>query len=71
MRVAHSIAERIRAARELRGITQAELAKRVARFPQLISSYECSRVMPPLIAICEIAGAVDLPLDYFFRWGAS
>lgn len=58
-----SFGQRVKALREERGWTQAELARRAGLTHETISNYERdSRVRPPLFTVQAIARALEVPL---------
>lgn len=60
---------RIRAARELRGMTQDELVERIGgkRYPSDISEYEHGKRRLAVVDLPAFARALEVPITYFFE----
>lgn len=56
---------RLTLARELRGLTKAELAERVARTPSALSQFEAARTRPDGRTVGELALALGVPAGFF------
>lgn len=56
---------RIKEAREKRGMSQADLARKIKRSRTAVSSYESEKQYPPLDVLCDIADALYVPLEFF------
>lgn len=57
----------IKAAREMRSLTQKEIAQRIGKSVETISNYEQGTRAPHVTELPELARALDVPLDYFFQ----
>lgn len=57
---------KIREARKLRNLTLTELAGRVGLTASHISQIERGLTSPSVSSLLSIAGALDLPMEYFF-----
>ena len=66
---AFEIAERVRQARERRGLTQAELAARIGSTQPALARLEAGGVMPNLDTLHRIAEALGLELVVDLRRG--
>lgn len=64
----YDLGSRIKEAREKRGITQGELARRMNRSVPTISSYETNAQTPPTDVLLSIANALHVSLDYLLEW---
>jgi ribosome-binding protein aMBF1 (putative translation factor) len=64
---AFALAERVRAAREKLGITQAELAARIGSTQPAVARLEAGGVSPSLDTLSRIADALGLELVVGFR----
>ena len=53
----------LRTIRELRGMTQEQLAEMVGVDPSAISNYERGVIRPPVARLDQIRTALDVPLD--------
>jgi ribosome-binding protein aMBF1 (putative translation factor) len=60
--LAHKLGRQVRAARETRGWTQTELARRAGLKPHAISRLEAGDVVPTLTTLERIAVALDTEL---------
>src|SRR5262245_16792654 len=60
----HQIGQRIRQAREYRGVTQRELAQRLQRSPQHISQIEVKGLAPRPDLLIRIAQVLNVTTDY-------
>jgi transcriptional regulator with XRE-family HTH domain len=58
-----SLGKRIRAARTVKGMTQVELAEKIAKAPQTLSNWETDRSEPSLEEITQLAAFTETPLD--------
>lgn len=54
---------RIKQALDDRGITQAWLAKKLAKSYSIVNAYACNRIQPPLETLFEIAKILDIEID--------
>ncbi len=61
------ISRRVKEAREMRGMSQAELAHRVGVTPGAISQTESSTVLPSLRTLLKIAQVLSVEPSFFFR----
>ena len=61
------IRDRIREARKLRQLTQAQLAEAIGVEDLTISKFERGRILPSVDTVERIAVATGRPLDWFFR----
>lgn len=59
--------ERLRTARELRGLSQAELAIRAGLQPSAVSHFEAGRRTPSAENLKKIADALDVTTDYLLE----
>ncbi len=59
--------ERLTLARELRKLTKAELAERVARTPSAMSQFESGRIKPDGRTVGELALALGVPAGFFAK----
>lgn len=57
-------AERLRAAREARGLNQAELARKLGSPPSAIAHFEGGRRKPSFTSVRAIAKALDVSADF-------
>lgn len=64
----YDLGSRIKEAREKRGITQGELARRINRSVPTISSYETNAQTPPTDVLLSIANTLHVSLDYLLEW---
>ena len=66
-----ALGERIREARTLRGLSQAQLAQRIKRRQAAISDMERGRMEPNATALLMLADVLDKPVSFFFPspWG--
>jgi len=60
------ISQRIRTARQNKGLTQAMLAFRVGKSDRTISAYEIGRTYPQVETLVLLASLLDVPIGYFF-----
>ena len=60
----YDLGSRIKSIRQKRGITQKELALRINKSTSAVSSYECNAQLPPLDVIEDIAGTLNVSIDY-------
>lgn len=60
--LAHELGRQVRAARETRGWTQTELARRSGLKPHAISRLEAGDVVPTLTTLERVAAALDAEL---------
>jgi Zn-dependent peptidase ImmA (M78 family)/transcriptional regulator with XRE-family HTH domain len=60
---------RLTLARELRGITRAELAERIGKTPSAVSQFEGGRSKPDPRTLAGISLALGVPLGFFVRQG--
>src|ERR1700733_8253215 len=61
------IGENLTKAREVRGISQPELARRIGVSRQAVSQYENNTTPPGVQTLTRIAEELKLPLHYFLR----
>lgn len=61
-----TMGSRIRRARERLGISQEELAFRIGKTQNAISTYENGNRMPHLSQLPELAEALEVPIAYLF-----
>jgi transcriptional regulator with XRE-family HTH domain len=66
MDIGKQIGQRIRAARELRGMTQDELGHFIGKTKTAISGYENGKRAIHLTELPELAKALDVSIGYFF-----
>lgn len=62
---------RLTLARELRGLTKAELAERVGKSPSAVSQFEMGRHRPDSRTIASLALALGVPLSFLIRTTTS
>lgn len=55
--------QRIRALRAERGLSQADLARRIAMDPATLSRIETGKVAPTIASFSRIAGALSVPIS--------
>jgi transcriptional regulator with XRE-family HTH domain len=60
------LGQRIRQAREARGLTQEQLAERIARDQRSVSEYESGKRRIYAHDLPNIARALNVPVMYFF-----
>ena len=60
-------AQKLRKARELKGISQRELGLLTGLSDKSISAYEQGRVMPPLDILPKLAKHLNQPISYFLN----
>lgn len=60
----YGLGSRMKEIRQLRGLSQRELAKRICKSVSAISSYESDTQMPPLDVLVSIASALNVTLDF-------
>jgi transcriptional regulator with XRE-family HTH domain len=58
-----NIRQGLRDCRELRGLSQSELAERTGLKPSAISHFETGQRAPSLANLVRLADALDVPLD--------
>jgi transcriptional regulator with XRE-family HTH domain len=63
------VGHRIKLARRRRGLSQEELAERVDRSTEAISSIERGRTLPNFVTLERLARALDVPTRDFFDIG--
>jgi transcriptional regulator with XRE-family HTH domain len=63
------VAKRLREARAGLGLSQAELAGRLAFTQAAISLWEGEHRRPGIVELDELARALGKPLTYFLDWG--
>ena len=61
------VAERVRTARALAGLTQVELGRRLGISYQQIGKYEAGRNKISALRLCELANALGIPIPFFFE----
>jgi transcriptional regulator with XRE-family HTH domain len=61
----------IKAARLLKGVAQAELARRLRVTPTTVWKWENARVVPPLERVAQIASELDVSLDHLVNGKAA
>lgn len=66
MDIGKQIGDRIRSARERRGMTQDELGQRIGKTKTAISGYENGKRAIHLTELPELAKALEVPIAYFF-----
>lgn len=66
-----SFAARLREAREARGLTQSELARRLGTPPSAIAHFEGERRKPSFANVRAIARALDVSADYLLGRAAT
>jgi len=64
--VAHAFdSERLRMARELRGISKVELAKKIGKSPSALTQFENGSLRPDASTVRQLALALGVPVDFF------
>ena len=58
--------ERIKELRTASGLNQYDFGKRIGQPPQVISMYECGKMMPTVRMLARMAERYEKPIDYFF-----
>lgn len=58
--------KKIAQAREVHGITQRELARRIGKDPTVVNYWERGRVVPNVNSLLTICNALGCPPRYFF-----
>lgn len=66
-----NIGQRVKSARRLRGLTQAELADAIDKAFETISNIERGKTAPNFMTLSDIAEALDVPLKDFFDVGSG
>jgi transcriptional regulator with XRE-family HTH domain len=66
-----SIGERIKSARIMAGLSQRDLANAVIVSPMAISKYERDMDIPGSQILIQLARALGVKVEYFFRVGLS
>ena len=66
-----SFATRLKAAREVRGLSQSDLARRLGTPPSAIAHFEGERRKPSFANVRAIARALDVSADYLLGRAAS
>lgn len=61
------LAQKLKRARVLTGLSQKELGKKLGVSDKTISAYELGRAIPPLPTLQKIAEITEKPLEYFFE----
>lgn len=61
------IGERIKRARESKGLSQKILGVKLGLSDKAISSYESGRTVPPIETMFKIAKELDRPISYFLE----
>jgi transcriptional regulator with XRE-family HTH domain len=69
MTLKRRVGHRIRLARKRRGLSQEELAERVERSTEAISSIERGIALPNFLTLERLARALDVPVREFFDIG--
>lgn len=69
MSIKRRVGHRIKLARRRRGLSQEELADRVDRSTEAISSIERGRTLPNFVTLERLARALDVPVRDFFDIG--
>src|SRR5258708_32010509 len=64
--IKESIGKRIRYSREKLGITQEQLAERLGKTRNTISSYESGTRLLSISELPQLAAALEVPITYFF-----
>ncbi|NVJ93343.1 MAG: helix-turn-helix transcriptional regulator [Methylocystaceae bacterium] len=67
MDLKHSLGARVRAFRQLRNLTQEQVAAEVERTPEAISNIERGRSLPSLETLDRLARVMGIPLVEFFE----
>ena len=64
-----TFASRLKAARKMRSLSMDELCNKIGNTvtKQAIHKYENAQMMPSSTVLLEIADALELDVDYFFR----
>lgn len=57
-------AHRLRGIRELRGLSQGDLAEKIGKEPGLVSHFENARRAPSLLVLKRLADALQVTIDY-------
>ena len=65
--MAQNFAERLRAQREMKGLSQAELAKRSGLQPSAVSHFETGRRAPSFDNLRRLADALSVTIDYLLN----
>src|SRR5689334_14924221 len=66
-----SIGIKLRVARQQQGLSLRELAARAEVSASLLSQIETGKANPSVMSLYNIAGALDLPVDYFLTNNAA
>ena len=69
MSIKRRVGHRIKLARRRRGLSQEDLAERVDRSTEAISSIERGRTLPNFVTLERLARALDVPVREFFDIG--
>ena len=67
----NEIGVRVKSARNLRGLTQAELADKINKSFETISNLERGKTAPNFTTLNEIASALDVELKFFFEFESN
>lgn len=62
--MSHVFAERLKQAREERGMSRLDFARRVGCEREMVWRYECAGVLPKLDSLVAIAQQLDRSLDW-------
>lgn len=60
------IGARLRALREERGLTQAQLASLCRKSVETVSNFERGKTLPSILTLVDLADRLDVPLQQFF-----
>jgi transcriptional regulator with XRE-family HTH domain len=69
MSIKRRVGHRIKLARRRRGLSQEDLAERVDRSTEAISSIERGRTLPNFVTLERLARALEVPVREFFDIG--
>lgn len=64
--LAHTMAEKIREARQEMGLSQRDFGHALKLSDKAVSAYEVGRVMPTVETIAQISQLTSKPVGYFF-----
>lgn len=63
--------DRLKLAREMKDLTQSQLAEKIGVQPQQVSSWEQGRVLPGQDSLVKICNALQCPPKFFFTQGVD
>ncbi len=64
----YDMGSRLKEMRNIRGLTQQDLAYRIHKSKATVSSYESNRQIPPTDVLVSISQVLNVPIAYFVDW---